>query len=75
MNTRGTPKIGADSNDDHMLLDHRNIIIGKIRVVWAKACGVHFEGWVLPGGQRTKDPERARACAVQMDAITRGFSK
>ena len=30
--------------------DPRNITVGKARVIWARACGRHPEGYVLPGG-------------------------
>ena len=51
--------------------DYRNIQIGTTRVIWAPATGPHFEGWVLPGGQRTQDYGRAMACAAQMESLVR----
>ncbi|MBT2326097.1 hypothetical protein J7E62_27590 [Variovorax paradoxus] len=56
--------------------DHpNNIRVGLGRVLWAKEAtdtsGIHHpEGWVLPGGVRTRDGETAHAVASAIDAFT-----
>ncbi|CAN7327371.1 hypothetical protein LJR084_001901 [Variovorax sp. LjRoot84] len=58
--------------------DHpRNIKVGNGRVLWAKEAtdtsGIHHqEGWVLPGGVRTRDSDAAHATAVSIDELSRG---
>jgi len=52
-------------------IDPRNIVQGNARVIWAGKTtpmdGIRcHEGWVLPGGFRTKDKFEAQAVAVQM---------
>lgn len=49
----------------------RDIIVGKARVIWAKANGVHMAGWVLLGGQRTQDRDKALAHAMAMNTLLR----
>ncbi len=62
--------------------EHPNdILIGKGRIIYApetfKYIGVHpeyqnhtfLEGWVLPGGIRTRDRARAEAAARAIDAM------
>jgi hypothetical protein len=55
--------------------DWRNIQINTTRVIWAPAVGPHFEGWVLPGGQRIQDYGRAMGCATQMESLVHDVSK
>ena len=40
-----------DSHPAPAFNDPRNVTVGKARVIWAKACGRHPEGYVLPGGR------------------------
>lgn len=57
--------------------DHpKNIEIGKGRVIWAEgktcAAGIHHpEGWVLPGGLRTRDSDVAHAAAATINELSR----
>jgi hypothetical protein len=48
-----------------------DITIGWGRIIWAEATEhkglVHPAGWVLPGGERTLDRERAEAVARAID--------
>jgi len=55
-----------------------DITIGRGRIIWAEALtyegkrppyqgGTFLEGWVLPGGERTQDRERAEAVARAID--------
>lgn len=46
--------------------DPRNIIVGNARVIWARACGRHPEGYVLPGGARTTNRFTAQHAAHLM---------
>ena len=46
--------------------DPRNVTVGKARVIWAKACGRHQEGYVLPGGRRTQNRMTAQHAAELM---------
>lgn len=58
--------------------DHpKNIRVGNGRVLWAaaKTCtaGIHHpEGWVLPGGVRTRDEQRAKAAAAAINELSGG---
>jgi hypothetical protein len=51
-----------------------DITIGRGRIIWAEATEhkglVHPAGWVLPGGERTLDRERAEAVARAIDRRT-----
>lgn len=49
--------------------DHRNINVGKARVIWAKGLGFMPDSWVLPGGGRTTDEDEARRVAVAMHQL------
>jgi hypothetical protein len=67
-----------ENQDDgyKIFLDYRNIQIGKGRILWGTETQnskmQHFkEGWVLPGGQRTKDEKVAIEWAKWIDANSR----
>ena len=54
--------------------DSRDIICGYGIVPWAEACTPHhapseMPGWVLPGGQRTNDRERAQRVAEAIHLV------
>ena len=56
--------------------DGRNMTVGRGRILWGTATQtsrheIVEEGWVLPGGQRTRNPDVARAFAVWIDAQMR----
>jgi len=64
----------VDNKDDgaRVFADGRSISIGKGRILWGTATQtsrnmIVEEGWVLPGGQRTKDFEVAQAYARWID--------
>jgi hypothetical protein len=66
-------------NDDgvRVFADGRNISVGKGRILWGTATQtsrnmVYEEGWVLPGGQRTRDYDVALAYARWIDTQSRG---
>ena len=53
----------------------KNITVGNGRVLWAKAStgtnGIHQpEGWILPGGERTRDEQRAHAAAQAIHELS-----
>lgn len=56
--------------------DLRDFVVGKAIIPWApqtKAGGATYpEGWVLPGGRRTRDEQRVQRIAEHMDALMRG---
>ncbi len=56
--------------------NRRDIVVGRAVVPYAEAVFVdgngfikQTAGWVLPGGERTADPERARAAAEAMHRL------
>ena len=49
--------------------DHRNIQVGRARVIYAPAWAYLPEGWCLPGGGRTADYARAYDVALKMDQL------
>lgn len=56
--------------------DVRNYTYGYGRLIWAEAAltndgMLHPPGWVLPGGERTNDIEKAAAVAKWIDSIYR----
>ena len=58
-----------DTSDSHAapaFNDPRNVTVGKARVIWAKSCGRHPEGYVLPGGHRTQNRMTAQHAAELM---------
>lgn len=72
----------ANDNDDgtRVFADGRNLSVGKGRILWGTATQtsrheIVGEGWVLPGGQRTRDPDVARAYAVWIDAQCRARAR
>lgn len=52
--------------------DHRNLTVGRARVIWAPAWAYLAEGWVLPGGRRTENFAEAHAVAIRMDQLMGG---
>jgi hypothetical protein len=69
-------------NDDgaRVFADGRSITIGKGRILWGTATQtsrnmVYEEGWVLPGGQRTKNYDVAQAYASWIDAQCRVWGR
>lgn len=72
-------KKNADNDGSKMFEHARNIQIGKGRILWGTAVEVKNqygasvklpEGWVLPGGGRTKDHNVARAWAEWIDQVS-----
>lgn len=53
--------------------NEKDIRVGKGVVPWSGNFGHYLgEGWVLPGGMRTKDKELARIIAGRIDAMNKG---
>ena len=53
--------------------NEKDIRVGKGVVPWSGNFGHYLgEGWVLPGGMRTKDKEFAKKVAGRIDAMFRG---
>lgn len=63
MSTKGTPQESHDFHPSKPFDDPR--------IIWAAKAGHLDEGWVLPGGMRTRDRVRAQAAAVNLDALNR----
>jgi hypothetical protein len=70
----------SDMKDCFKFTDDRDICIGVGRIVWARELhydGFHpkfegrtlSEGWVLPGGERTKDRSVAEAAAKAINSV------
>lgn len=60
--------------------DARNMIVGRGRILWGTATQtgtglICSEGWVLPGGQRTRDPDVAREYAKWIDEQCRAWGR
>lgn len=55
--------------------DHRNLSVGRARVIWAPAWAYLPEGWVLPGGRRTENFAEAHGVAVAMDRLMVGVAQ
>lgn len=55
--------------------DHRNLTVGRARVIWAPAWAFLPEGWVLPGGRRTEIFAEAHGVAVEMDRLMGGVQQ
>jgi hypothetical protein len=51
--------------------DPKNITVGCGRVIWVDGCLKHSEGWILPGGAITQDPDIARSAAYHIDALSK----
>lgn len=66
MSTKGMPQESHEFHVVQAFTDHRNITFGNARVIWAKACGRHPEGYVLPGGHRTTNRMTAQHAAQLM---------
>ena len=49
----------------------KNIHIGHGRIVWGQPWGAMPSGWVLPGGERTNDYDRATFAASAIDRMSR----
>ncbi len=60
--------------------DGRNLSVGKGRILWGTATQtsrnmVYEEGWVLPGGQRTKNYDVAQTYASWIDEQCRAWGR
>ena len=60
--------------------DTRNMTVRRGRILWGTATQtgpgeIVGEGWVLPGGQRTRDPDVARAWARWIDHQCRAWGR
>ena len=60
-----------DEDGYKIFMDGRNIRVGNGRILWGTATetkrGRVIEGWVLPGGFRTRDENEAREWAKWID--------
>ena len=72
----------VDNKDDgaRVFADGRNLAVGKGRILWGTATQtsrnmVYEEGWVLPGGQRTKNYDVAQAYASWIDEQCRAWGR
>ena len=62
-----------DKASNLFLGNEKDIRVGKGVVPWSGNFGYYLgEGWVLPGGMRTKDKELANIIAGRIDAMFRG---
>ena len=62
-----------DNAANIFLGNEKDIRVGKGVVPWSGNFGHYLgEGWVLPGGMRTKDKELAKNIAGRIDAMFRG---
>ena len=62
-----------DKASNIFLGNEKDIRVGKGVVPWSGNFGHYLgEGWVLPGGMRTKDKELAKIIAGRIDAMFRG---
>lgn len=70
-----------DSDDGaKVFADGRNLLVGKGRILWGTATQtnrreIYDEGWVLPGGQRTRDIDVARSYAAWIDQQCRAWGR
>lgn len=64
-----TKEINSEFSPALPFVDHRNIVVGKARVIWARAVDHRPEGWVLPGGLRTDNFAEAHGVAVRMNEL------
>ncbi len=69
-------------NDDgaRVFADGRNLSVGRGRILWGTATQtsrnmVYEEGWVLPGGRRTKNLDVALAYARWIDEQCRAWGR
>jgi hypothetical protein len=65
-----------DRDGYKIFMDGRNIQVGNGRILWGSetqvGSGKRFkEGWVLPGGFRTRDEDEARAWAKWINEVTK----
>lgn len=74
-------RASLDDNDGAKIFaDARNMTVGRGRILWGTATQtgrneIVGEGWVLPGGQRTRDPEVARTFARWIDHQCRSWGR
>ena len=62
-----------DKASNLFLGNEKDIRVGKGVVPWSGNFGHYLgEGWVLPGGMRTKDKELAKIIAGRIDAMDKG---
>lgn len=64
----------TDNPGAEVFAHRNNLSVGNGRVLWAPATtdtsgNPHAEGWVLPGGRRTQDPNEARAACARLAAF------
>jgi hypothetical protein len=69
-----------DDDGARVFADGRNVSAGRGRILWGTATEtsqkkIVGEGWVLPGGQRTRDPDVARAWARWIDDQCRAWGR
>jgi len=69
-------------NDDgaRVFADARNLSVGKGRILWGTATQtgrneIISEGWVLPGGQRTRNIDVALSYARWIDEQCRAWGR
>lgn len=72
----------VDNKDDgaRVFADGRSISVGKGRILWGTATQtsrnmIYDEGWVLPGGQRTKNYDVALTYARWIDEQCRAWGR
>lgn len=53
----------------------KNITFGRGRIIYAPPDMNHEASWILPGGARTTNHQRAFAVAVEIDRITTELEK
>lgn len=75
-----TRAILDDNDGAKIFADARNMTAGRGRILWGTATEtsrreIVSEGWVLPGGQRTRDPEVARVWARWIDQQCRAWGR
>lgn len=68
-----TPSLETSAAEFH---HPNNMRLSAARILWAQACtlrnGIALpEGWVLPGGRRTRDAAAAMAAAEYIDRVSR----
>jgi len=73
-------KIHDDNDGAKVFADGRNLQVGKGRILWGTATEtskrqIVGEGWVLPGGQRTRDPDVARVWAAWINDQCRAWGR
>lgn len=75
-----TRAILDDNDGAKIFADARNMTVRRGRILWGTATQtgrgeIVGEGWVLPGGQRTRDPDVARLWARWIDQQCRAWGR